>query len=548
MRKGDSLQRLSEIDSRVRAADLDQRALRVFRFLAEHPNNVLGKYAIMENAWAGRTVEDTSLHQAIRRLRRAVGDDGTVIETVHGQGYRLNVAASDAATRGAIRSAGHDWLATKKGAMVALSAIIALTLFSVGTLFLGSRLRGEAEHAHTSDPAMALLSDEILAKADPYAGKSYNPELRKIVADIAPTIDFRFAKQPELQLQLHQRIGDIFDSAGEYGKADDHLHRALELAEQLGKGRKTKIWLLVQMCETERMGNRLEAAAAHCQRAISVANEYPVIDDRPARIARGKLIFETGDYRTAYGALKAIVASRDFSNLDPGSKADALWFLGLASRQLRLYAESRENFEKLVKIRRANWGDLSPYTAWALSDYGKLLLDTDNLEDAERALQEAKAIFTKTLGPDHVETLTPDSGLAILKIRKGDFAESEKILSNVLNKYEEFLGKGHFWIIYAESYLALSYAKDRDSERSRRMIEIARRDSAPSLYGKPQKAAHFYTLWSDVYYELGDKASSKKLLLAAAQNLKVAGFTNGDPWLAEIQRKLIRVKTSASIS
>lgn len=58
--------------------------------LAEAPGDV-DKDRLLEAGWPGRVVHENSLAKAIGRLREALGDEGSALETVHGYGYRLAV-------------------------------------------------------------------------------------------------------------------------------------------------------------------------------------------------------------------------------------------------------------------------------------------------------------------------------------------------------------------------------------------------------------------------------------------------------------------------
>ena len=66
-------------------------------YLLENRDRAVGKHELQEAIWPGVVVTETSLTQAMRKARVALGDEGTqqsVIRTVHGHGYRF-VAAID---------------------------------------------------------------------------------------------------------------------------------------------------------------------------------------------------------------------------------------------------------------------------------------------------------------------------------------------------------------------------------------------------------------------------------------------------------------------
>jgi eukaryotic-like serine/threonine-protein kinase len=71
---------------------LPPRALGVLSALLEEPGAVVSKQALLDTVWNGTYVSETSLSEAVRRLRDAFEDDPqepSYIQTVHRRGYRF---------------------------------------------------------------------------------------------------------------------------------------------------------------------------------------------------------------------------------------------------------------------------------------------------------------------------------------------------------------------------------------------------------------------------------------------------------------------------
>jgi two-component system phosphate regulon response regulator PhoB len=60
---------------------------RLLCFLAQHPEHVFSREALIENVWAGKSVEARVVDVYVRRLRGALGAGFNVIRTVRGFGY-----------------------------------------------------------------------------------------------------------------------------------------------------------------------------------------------------------------------------------------------------------------------------------------------------------------------------------------------------------------------------------------------------------------------------------------------------------------------------
>lgn len=89
---------------------IQPKVLDLIAYLVEHRDRAVDKREIQDAIWPGVIVTETSLTQAIRKARRALGDDANqpgVIRTVHGHGYRF-VARLDEESGSGPDSVGND--------------------------------------------------------------------------------------------------------------------------------------------------------------------------------------------------------------------------------------------------------------------------------------------------------------------------------------------------------------------------------------------------------------------------------------------------------
>lgn len=96
--------------------DLQPKAFDLLHYLIRHRDRVVDREELMETLWPGRVVTDDSLTQALRRVRRVIGDDGTrqeVIRTVQRRGFRFVAALS---------LGGRDQITTDRTAQTATAA------------------------------------------------------------------------------------------------------------------------------------------------------------------------------------------------------------------------------------------------------------------------------------------------------------------------------------------------------------------------------------------------------------------------------------------
>ena len=72
--------------------DLRPKTWALIRYMAERPHELLSKQQLIDTIWPDTIVTEASLNQAIRELRKALGDDARspkFIETVHRRGFRF---------------------------------------------------------------------------------------------------------------------------------------------------------------------------------------------------------------------------------------------------------------------------------------------------------------------------------------------------------------------------------------------------------------------------------------------------------------------------
>jgi TolB-like protein len=72
---------------------LRRRPLAVLSVLAEAGGALVTKDELIARVWSGAVIEDNAIQAQIAALRRALGDQGKLVVTVHGLGYRLAMDA-----------------------------------------------------------------------------------------------------------------------------------------------------------------------------------------------------------------------------------------------------------------------------------------------------------------------------------------------------------------------------------------------------------------------------------------------------------------------
>lgn len=111
---------------------LPERSLRLLEVLVRSAGQTVSKDRLVEGVWQGACVSDTSLTEAMSRLRHALGDEAReprYIRTVHGRGYRLIAP---------VRKVGHHSGSGDPTKPVWMPISIAASVALIGVLWIGS--------------------------------------------------------------------------------------------------------------------------------------------------------------------------------------------------------------------------------------------------------------------------------------------------------------------------------------------------------------------------------------------------------------------------
>jgi TolB-like protein/DNA-binding winged helix-turn-helix (wHTH) protein len=80
---------------------LRPKVFRVCLYLLEHRDRVVSREELCQQVWSGQFISQTTLEGVIRAVRQAVGDSGqtqSIIQTLHGYGYRFVAPVEERAT------------------------------------------------------------------------------------------------------------------------------------------------------------------------------------------------------------------------------------------------------------------------------------------------------------------------------------------------------------------------------------------------------------------------------------------------------------------
>lgn len=249
------------------------------------------------------------------------------------------------------------------------------------------------------------------------------------------------AKPDQLAAVIHS-LGAVHHEAGDYGEAETHYHRALELlGEDEGSRLHADVLGNLSVLHTDRgsLSDAEEYARASLEILTSVAGPRdPDVAELKQRVAfilhqngnseesQEMIIESLGIIREHYGSMHPSVATAlNYAAIIQGGAGDHLG----AQRSLREAAE----------IYRKTHGDDHPYLATTLSNLAMAYNRSANFDDAVEALAEALRVGTASWGADHPNVNSFRINLGTTLQDMGRLAEAEPILREGLARDRETL-------------------------------------------------------------------------------------------------------------
>jgi adenylate cyclase len=410
---------------------LEPQVFELIAYLVAHPDRVVSKDEINAAVWHGRIVSDAALSSRISSARQAIGDDGkaqSLIQTVHGRGFRFIGAVSTAASSAPAGSpdrqprerptiavlpfenlSGDDRQAYFSDGVTAdiIARLAKYRWLSVVARNTMAQLKGRA----LSDVARETGADYVVEGSvrrfgdrvrvnvqliDAQDGnctwaERYDRESKDIFDvqdDITQTIAARI--EPEIGSEERRRTATASTSrdlqAWEYYhlgvshffkftgpdncKAQELLQKARELDPAFGDAHAWWAYAVVLgtvYWNTEQSPALLESALAATQRALEIDGQNAVFYALKARVQLAR-----GEYESAIEGNKIAVEMNPSYAAAHCGFADSLTYLGR-------YDEAIERFEKAIAL------STNDPQRWAFFTYGALALILK--KDFERAVE-----------------------------------------------------------------------------------------------------------------------------------------------------------------
>lgn len=288
--------------------------------------------------------------------------------------------------------------------------------------------------------------------------------------------------QPDLQAELEQTLGTLYQKLGKLDRADALLRAALERRKALYGPEHAEVaesLLALGLLRVDQA--RLKDAERLVREGLAMARRtLPADHPEAARgeAALGRVLQSRGAYDQAIRALDAAVRLQSKPGMPASDLASSLSELANTQFYAGRYAIAEALNRRVLEMHRRIYGGSHPLIADDLINLSAIHLNLGHYSEAESFARQALEINRSWYGPDHPETASSLTFLGQALVRRKRYAEALDLLQQALAIQERVYGTEHPRVATTLNELgsvALQMGKLDDAEaRFRRIAGIYR--------------------------------------------------------------------------
>jgi non-specific serine/threonine protein kinase/serine/threonine-protein kinase len=330
------------------------------------------------------------------------------------------------------------------GVSAAAVFVLMLAGFAVAQSVQLRRVTRERDRADR----ITTFMTEMFNVSDPRLSRGKNVTAREILDKASKEIDKGLGKDPELQAQMMQIMGDVYSQLGLYSRAETLLRRSAEIRRRvLGPDDPATLKSLSILGGTlNSEAHYLEAEKLHTQvlnaqrrvlgqkhaDTLTSMNKLASTLYHQARYAEAERL-----HREALALARSSLGSAHRLTLAiEGS-------LALVLKSEGRYAEAEKLNRELLEVERRVLGPDHPNTIKVMHNLADSLLLQGQYPEAETLQRQTLEMYRRVLGPDNSNTLNLMNTLAVTFTEQRRFDEAEDLLRRVLETQRRVLGPDH---------------------------------------------------------------------------------------------------------
>ena len=265
-------------------------------------------------------------------------------------------------------------------------------------------------------------------------------------------------KEPEVQAEFYQTLGDIYLNEGQLVQADSLLHLALDKRKTfLGGDHPDVAKTLLSVALLRARQGKFKEGEQLARGALAIDQRHlPAGDPATARARSmlGQVLEDRGAYKDAIAMLEQAVREQSNSAAPAGDLAASLTELANCEFYLDHYDRSQALNRRVLELERKLHGSRHPLVADTLINLGSIHSNQGNNKEAETEYRQALEIYRNWYGGTHPEVASSLTALGQALNREGRLNEAEENLKQALAIQEQVYGPVHHRVALALNELA----------------------------------------------------------------------------------------------
>jgi serine/threonine protein kinase/Tfp pilus assembly protein PilF len=337
------------------------------------------------------------------------------------------------------------------GVGVAVAAAALLIAFATTMALQSRRIAKERDRANREAETSKRVSEFMTGMfkvSDPSQARGNTVTAREILDKASIDIRTGLSKDPEVQAQMMQVMGGVYDNLGLYPQAQSLFADAVKIrrgvlgpenSETLGSMSRLSGALREQGHYPE--AEKLQRETMDIQRRV-LGPEHP---DTLASISQlAAILYFEGRYSEAEKlGQQALEGKRRILGPEhPDTQWSMVILASIFFDEGRL-ADAEKLYHDALEVRRRVLGPDHPDTLSVMDGYATTLAEEHHNDEAEKLLRETLDIRHRVLGPDHRDTLMSMNNLANMLFMEGRYGDAEKLAREALAIQRRVLGPDH---------------------------------------------------------------------------------------------------------
>ena len=274
--------------------------------------------------------------------------------------------------------------------------------------------------------------------SDPSEARGNSITAREILDKSARQINTELVKDPELQAQMMEVMGRVYEDLGLFSHARPLLERSVASRRRILGPRNPKTlqsmddlaWLLDQE------GRPVEAAKLQ-QESLDLHRAVQGSDHPDTRKSISNLAIFLADQGRFAEAEKLDRESLEIFRRSRGPEhPDTVTSMNNLAADLlrqRHYPEAKTLLSQALNLERRSLGPQHPVTLASMNNLAAVLMGMGQYAEAEKLQKETRGIQRRVLGPDHPDTAGSTYNLACLAARQGHADEAFALLREAVD-------------------------------------------------------------------------------------------------------------------